>query len=177
MFTCFSMFLASAGLRRAWASACSPRWGSDPGAPSGIFQWLFSGIFQRLVTFPVDFHRKCPKDCRWYFPMEFHFCDFWCVIFCPEHRGLSTVAEQAEEARLGRGQMGSTLIGGVPRSTSCKKHDSCSDPIISGNICNINWYHNSLFSNVHVRVILVALGLIPFVHFRTPKTWKSQWPH
>ena len=21
---------------------------------------------------------------QWHFPMEFHFCDFWCVIFCPE---------------------------------------------------------------------------------------------
>ena len=23
-------------------------------------------------------------DCQWHFPMECHFCDFWCVLFCSE---------------------------------------------------------------------------------------------
>ena len=23
-------------------------------------------------------------DCQWHFPTEFHFCDCWCVICCPE---------------------------------------------------------------------------------------------
>ena len=37
----------------------------------GIVQWIVSGI--------------CP--------MEYHFCDFWCVVFCPEsgrHSGLGS---------------------------------------------------------------------------------------
>ena len=45
---------------------------------------LVSGMFQRSVTFPVDLNWKCPMDVQWHFPMEFHFCDFWCVIVCPE---------------------------------------------------------------------------------------------
>ena len=60
---------------------------------SGISQWSFSGIFQRIVTCQLH----VPKDCRfpsafslelsnglWHFPMEYYFCDFWFVIFCPE---------------------------------------------------------------------------------------------
>ena len=23
-------------------------------------------------------------DFQWYFPTDFHFCEIWCVIFCPE---------------------------------------------------------------------------------------------
>ena len=56
-------------------------------------QWCFptnkslvSGIFQRIVTFPVDNYWKFPMDFQWRFPMELHFCDFWCVIFCPERQ-------------------------------------------------------------------------------------------
>ena len=44
---------------------------------------LFSGIFQRSATFPVDFHCNCHIDFPWHFPIEFHFCDIWRVIFCP----------------------------------------------------------------------------------------------
>ena len=33
---------------------------------------LLSGMFQRIVTFQVDFHWKCPMDVQWHFPMEFH---------------------------------------------------------------------------------------------------------
>ena len=25
-------------------------------------------------------------DCQWHFPIEFHLCGFWCVIFCPASR-------------------------------------------------------------------------------------------
>ena len=40
---------------------------------------LFSCMFQRIVTCPVDF--------QWHFPMEFHFCgDFRCEIVCPDRR-------------------------------------------------------------------------------------------
>ena len=61
---------------------------------SGIFQCisvafsngisLVSCIFQRIVTFPVDCHWNCPMDFQGHLPTEFHFCDFWCVIVCPE---------------------------------------------------------------------------------------------
>ena len=34
----------------------------------------------------VDFQWHFPMDFQWHFPMEFHFCDFWCVILCPEPR-------------------------------------------------------------------------------------------
>ena len=43
---------------------------------------LFSGSFQRIVTFPMDVHWIFPMDFQWNFPMEFHFGDFWRVIFC-----------------------------------------------------------------------------------------------
>ena len=45
---------------------------------------LVSGIFQRIDTFPVDLYWNCLMDFQWHFPMEFHFCDFFCVIFRPE---------------------------------------------------------------------------------------------
>ena len=45
---------------------------------------LVSGIFQRIATGPVDCYWNCPMDVQWHLPTEFHFCDFWCVIFCPE---------------------------------------------------------------------------------------------
>ena len=38
---------------------------------------LVSGIFQRIVTRPVDCCWNRQMDVQWYFPMEFHFCDFW----------------------------------------------------------------------------------------------------
>ena len=41
---------------------------------------LVSGMFQRIVTFPVDFHWNCPMDCQRHFPLTFHVCDFWCVM-------------------------------------------------------------------------------------------------
>ena len=56
----------------------------------GVFQrnLIIARIFQRIVTFPVDFHRICPTDVRCRFPTEFHFCDFWRAIVCPE-KGLA----------------------------------------------------------------------------------------
>ena len=46
--------------------------------------WIFSCIFQRIVTFPVDVHWNVRMDFQRHVPMEFHVCDFWRVIFCPE---------------------------------------------------------------------------------------------
>ena len=37
---------------------------------------LVSGISQRIVTFPVDVHWKCPMDVQWHRPIQFHFCEF-----------------------------------------------------------------------------------------------------
>ena len=48
---------------------------------------------------PVDFHWNCPMDVQWYFPMECHFCDFWCAIFCSAKRS----SPSAMPAELGRG--------------------------------------------------------------------------
>ena len=42
-----------------------------------------SGMFQRIVTFPMDCHWKCPMDVQRQFPIEFHLCYFWRVIVCP----------------------------------------------------------------------------------------------
>ena len=36
---------------------------------------------QRIVTFQWN----CPVDFQWHVPMEFHFCNFWRVIFRPDH--------------------------------------------------------------------------------------------
>ena len=35
---------------------------------------LLNGMFQRIVTFPVDVHWICPMGFHWNFPMTFHFC-------------------------------------------------------------------------------------------------------
>ena len=32
----------------------------------------------------VDFQWHFPMDFERHFPTTFHFCDFWCAIFCPE---------------------------------------------------------------------------------------------
>ena len=45
---------------------------------------LVSGIFQSVDTFPVDFYKEIPMDVHWNLPLKFHFCDFWCAIFCPD---------------------------------------------------------------------------------------------
>ena len=50
---------------------------------------LFSVISQRIVTCPVDFYWNGPMDFQWHFPTEFHFCEFWCVICCPDSRLFS----------------------------------------------------------------------------------------
>ena len=55
---------------------------------------LVRGIFQRIDTFPVDFHWNFPMDVQWHFPMEFHFCDFWCVIVCPDRGACNTSARE-----------------------------------------------------------------------------------
>ena len=68
---------------------------------------LCSGMFQRIVTFPVDLYRKCSMDLQ-HFPLDFHFCEFWCIIFCPEpvHPGhLARVhADGGASPREGEGQ-------------------------------------------------------------------------
>ena len=61
--------------------------GAFPNGCSVVFSngiSLFSGRFKRIVTCPVYVYWKCPMDCQWYFPMDVHFCDFWCVICCPD---------------------------------------------------------------------------------------------
>ena len=45
---------------------------------------LFSGIFQRIVTLPVDYYWNFPMDFHWHYPMAFHFYEIWRVIFCPD---------------------------------------------------------------------------------------------
>ena len=45
---------------------------------------LVSGIFQRTVAFPVDFHWKRPMDIHRNLPTELHLCEFWRVIVCPD---------------------------------------------------------------------------------------------
>ena len=45
---------------------------------------LVSGMFQKIVTCLVDFAIQIPSGFQWHFPMDFHFCDFWCVIVCPD---------------------------------------------------------------------------------------------
>ena len=58
---------------------------------------LFSGMFQRIATCPVDVYCISPMDFQWHFQMEFHFCDFWCAIY---------VALIPELAHPGVGQAG-----------------------------------------------------------------------
>ena len=61
----------------------------------------------------VDLRGHFPTEFRffqWYFSMDFHFCDFWCVIFCPEGhqaaargpRGASAAPSSARRRCTGR---------------------------------------------------------------------------
>ena len=61
---------------------------SSNGLPAALSNTcsLFSGIFQRIVIFPVDFYCAFPMDVQSHSPMEFHLCDFWRVIVCPDVR-------------------------------------------------------------------------------------------
>ena len=43
---------------------------------------LFSGMFQRIVTFPVDFHWNFPMDVQWHFPMKVHLCTYVFIVAC-----------------------------------------------------------------------------------------------
>ena len=67
---------------------------------------LVCGSFQRIVTFPVDFHWNCPMAFQWHFPMDAHFCDFRCVIFCPERPSRSRQGASQLCARELRGSQG-----------------------------------------------------------------------
>ena len=56
-----------------------------------IIQWHFPQIVTCQWYFPKGCHLSSvfccwnvPMDFQWHFPMEFHFCDFWCEIFCPD---------------------------------------------------------------------------------------------
>ena len=59
---------------------------------------MFSEIFHRMFTFQRHFPKDChfpsgllleiPNGLQWHFPMEFHFCEFWCVFVCPESSDL-----------------------------------------------------------------------------------------
>ena len=51
---------------------------------NGFSCFCLSGLFQRIVTSPVDICWKCPTDLQWHLPMEFHFCEFpVCNMFAP----------------------------------------------------------------------------------------------
>ena len=79
---------------------------------SGSVQWMFSSIFQRNFTcqwyFPKDCHLssgfvlELSNGCSVAF-MDFHDCDIWCVIVCPDsgwrHRWLGSAAASDVAAR------------------------------------------------------------------------------
>ena len=56
-----------------------------------------SGISERNFTRPVDFYWKFPMDFQWHFPVEFNFCDFWCVIFCPDLSGSPRIPRMEKQ--------------------------------------------------------------------------------
>ena len=62
---------------------------------------LAGGMFQRIVTCPVDLYWICPMDVQRHFPLESHFCDFRRVILCPERGGREAhAARPAAPPRL-----------------------------------------------------------------------------
>ena len=56
-------------------------------------------------------------DFQLHFPMDFHFCDFWCAIFCPECRGSRRADEAAGRGagRLGRGHVDGPVVEEPPQ--------------------------------------------------------------
>ena len=70
---------------------------------SCIFPWTFSGVLQRTFHFSAVCseglslsQRICtgnsPIDFQWHFPMDFHVCDFWRVIYCPGSQGTHIIS-------------------------------------------------------------------------------------
>ena len=53
----------------------------------GVSQCIFSGIFQRILTFSVAFSKGFSHFQR-DFLVDFHFCEFRCAIFCSEFRAM-----------------------------------------------------------------------------------------
>ena len=61
---------------------------------SGIFEWTSSGIFPWHFTCKLHLSKDCHFPSGFVlnmfnglsvdFPLELHFCELWCVIFCPE---------------------------------------------------------------------------------------------
>ena len=71
----------------------------------------------------ADFQWHFPMDAQWHFPMEFHFCDFWCVIVCPDHRdgvGGGVPALAVVRDRLDRAEGDGLRVLGVALLT-CQK--------------------------------------------------------
>ena len=80
-----SMILSDAH-ETAASSFCSGHLsGLKPEAFSNIIS-NFGGIILRMVTCPVDVCWKLLMDLQWHFPMDFHFCEIWCVQVCPDVR-------------------------------------------------------------------------------------------
>ena len=46
-----------------------------------------SGLGAKDCTPEIKTSETSLMDFQWHFPVEFHFYDFWCVIFCPDRRG------------------------------------------------------------------------------------------
>ena len=46
---------------------------------------------------PSGIRWKIPMVCQWYFQMEFHFCELWCVIVCPEFTAWARVRGQDKQ--------------------------------------------------------------------------------
>ena len=61
---------------------------------------LFSGISQRMTTFPVDFHWNHPMGCRWHLQMDSICCEIWCVICCPDPRPMRMLPGRTPPAGL-----------------------------------------------------------------------------
>ena len=49
---------------------CSAAWSNGLSVACSKGNSLFSGVFERIVTFPEHVHWSCPMDLRWHFPTD-----------------------------------------------------------------------------------------------------------
>ena len=59
-----------------------------------------------FVTLPTDFYRNRPMHFPWRLQMEFHSCNFWCVIFCPGNFTLGISGASGTRPSASRGGLG-----------------------------------------------------------------------
>ena len=74
-------------------------------------------------------------DFRWHFPMKFHFCDFWCIIFCPDPWRRRAAEVSRPKGKAQNNGVGCLLSCSIVRITIlCQRARSCAQAWLLGSL-------------------------------------------